>query len=222
MGRETGDVAARPRRYDAPRRREQALRTRAEVLAAARRLFVQRGWAATGVRDIAREAGVSVKTVYDTVGSKGDLFRTVVDVAVAGDDEPVPVMEREQFAAVGRGDLEQRTTAGARLAAEVHRRSVDLMQVWRAAADTDPALAASYEGGVAQQRHTAGAALALMAGRALDAEEADGLWALSSDEVYRLLVKHAGWSHERYQNWLARVSMRLLEPRTGEQRKDKG
>jgi len=211
MGRETGDVAARPRRYDAPRRREQALRTRADVLAAARRLFVQRGWAATGVRDIAKEAGVSVKTVYDTFGSKADLFKTVVDVAVVGDDEPVPMMEREEFAAIAAGDLEERAAAGARLAADVNRRTVDLKHVWRVAADADAGLAERLEQGTAQQRYTARSALALMAGGDLDPDDADGLWAVSSDEVYRLLVGHAGWTHERYESWLARVCTRLLD-----------
>ncbi len=85
-----------------------------------------RGWAATRVRSIAEEAGVSVKTIYDTFGSKAELFKAVVDVAAAGDDEAVAVMGREQFAALADGDLPQRAAAGARLAARVNRRTVDL------------------------------------------------------------------------------------------------
>ena len=84
------------------------------------------------------------------------------------------------------------------------------MRVWRAAADTDPGLAAGLDAGLAQQRATALAALGLMAGRDLKPEEADWLWALHGDEVYRLLVQHAGWSHERYETWLAGVALRLL------------
>jgi AcrR family transcriptional regulator len=52
------------RRYDSLRRLDQAQRTRADIAEAARRLFVSQGWAATTVRDVAREAGVSVPTVY--------------------------------------------------------------------------------------------------------------------------------------------------------------
>ncbi len=210
--RESGRAqsASRPRRYDSELRRRQAQRTRADVLRAAHGLFLERGWAATGMREIATAAGVSVKTIYDAFGSKAELFKTVVDVAVAGDDEPVAVMEREKFADLGRGDLPERVAAGVRLAAEVNRRTADLLRVWRAAADTDPALAAGLSVGIEQQRRTATAGLALMAGRHLDAEQADGLWALTSDEVYRLLVRHAGWSHEQYVRWLTRTTTRLL------------
>src|SRR5690348_6856478 len=178
MGREAAEAApggteARPRRYDSELRRRRAQRTRAGVLAAAHRLFVARGWAATGVRDIATAAGVSVKTIYDTFGSKADLFKTVVDVAVVGDDEPVAMMERPEFAALAEGDLARRAAAGAHLAAEVNRRTVDVKRVWRVAADTDPGLAARLEEGIAQQRFTARAALTLMAGGDLDSAQAD-------------------------------------------------
>lgn len=231
MGREAAEVApgesgARPRSYDSELRRRRAAHTRAQVLDAAHRLFVERGWAGTGVRDIARAAGVSVKTVYDGFGSKADLFRTVLDVAVVGDDEPVAMMDREQFALLAGGDLPERAAAGARLAAEVNRRTVDLKRVWRVAADTDPALAERFEEDIARQRLTARAAVQLMAGGDLDPDEADGMWALSSDEVYALLVQHAGWTHEKYEHWLTGVVARLLaieRPRTGEMgRRERG
>ncbi|MGH3447858.1 MAG: TetR family transcriptional regulator, partial [Nocardioidaceae bacterium] len=51
-----GRPARRP--YASPRRREQAQITRADIAAAARRLFMARGWAGTRVRDVAAEAGV--------------------------------------------------------------------------------------------------------------------------------------------------------------------
>jgi AcrR family transcriptional regulator len=47
--------------------------TREEILLTARRLFAERGYARTSVRDIAREAGVSPQTVYDSIGSKSEL-----------------------------------------------------------------------------------------------------------------------------------------------------
>ncbi|MGO4758231.1 helix-turn-helix domain-containing protein, partial [Streptomyces sp. 2MCAF27] len=63
------------RRYDSVRRTTQAQQTRAEIADAARRLFVSQGWAATTVRDVAREAGVSVPTVYAAYGNKTGLTR---------------------------------------------------------------------------------------------------------------------------------------------------
>ena len=62
------------------RRAVQAEQTRAEILSAARRQFAVNGYAATSVKDIATAAGVSVQTVYDSVGSKADLVRRLNDL----------------------------------------------------------------------------------------------------------------------------------------------
>ena len=208
-----GDTATRTRRYDAPRRRRQAAETRATVLAAAHRSFVEHGWAATGVRDVARAAGVSVKTVYDTFGSKADLFKTVVDVAIVGDDEPVAMMQRPEFDDLRRGATRDRVAAGARLAAAVNQRTCDLMRVWRAAADTDPELASGLDEGLARQRETATTGVGLAVDGDLEPREAEGLWALHSTEVYWLLVRQAGWGDAEYERWLADAALRLLETR---------
>jgi AcrR family transcriptional regulator len=45
------------RRYDSPRRREQAAATRRDILEASQRLFEQQGYAATTMAAIAAEAG---------------------------------------------------------------------------------------------------------------------------------------------------------------------
>ncbi|MCW2597450.1 MAG: TetR/AcrR family transcriptional regulator, partial [Jatrophihabitans sp.] len=68
-----------------------AARTRAEVLSAASDLFVERGWSGTSIRDVARGAGVSVETVYASVGTKAELLKTAVEISVVGDDEPIPL-----------------------------------------------------------------------------------------------------------------------------------
>jgi AcrR family transcriptional regulator len=61
------------------RRAEQARQTRSEILDAARRRFAEVGYAATTIREVAAEAGVSVQTVYDSVGSKAELVRGLND-----------------------------------------------------------------------------------------------------------------------------------------------
>ncbi len=117
-------------------------------------MLVDRGWAATRVRDIAEDANISLKTIYDTFGSKAELFKAVVDVAAVGDDEPVGAMARDRFAALAEGDLPQPAAAGARLAVEVHRRTVELMRVWRTAADTEAAPAEELTAEMERQRRT--------------------------------------------------------------------
>ena len=67
------------RRYYSPRRRAQADATRAAIAAAAWRLFTERGWAGTTVRDVARAAEVAEPTVYAAYGSKAGLAHALVD-----------------------------------------------------------------------------------------------------------------------------------------------
>ena len=61
-------------------RERQAQLTRDEILKAARRLFAERGYSRTSVRDIAEAAGVSSQTVYDSIGSKQALVARLNDL----------------------------------------------------------------------------------------------------------------------------------------------
>lgn len=66
------------RRYDSPIRRAQAAATRATIVEAAARAFSTRGFSRTPVSSIAHQAGVSVQTLYDSVGGKRDLLLAVL------------------------------------------------------------------------------------------------------------------------------------------------
>ena len=82
--REAGAADTTARRYHSPRRQAQADATRAGIAAAARRLFVERGWAGTTVRGVAQAAGVSEPTLYATYGSKAGLAYALVVLRDAG------------------------------------------------------------------------------------------------------------------------------------------
>ena len=82
------------RRYESPLRQRQAEATRLAIIEAATRLFVDRGFVATSVDRIAETAGVSRATVFTAVGGKAVLLKTAYDVALVGDDEPVPMPQR--------------------------------------------------------------------------------------------------------------------------------
>src|SRR5260370_34231249 len=82
------------RRYNSTRRQAQARETRQQILAAARVLFITRGFAGTTMEAIAQEAGVAVETVYTSFGNKRTLLARLVDRAVGGDDEPVQILDR--------------------------------------------------------------------------------------------------------------------------------
>ncbi len=87
----------KPRRYDSPRRREQAAATRQEILDAAQRLFERHGYAATTMAAIAAEAGVALKTVYVAFETKSGVLRALWHLLLRGDEEDAPVTERPWY-----------------------------------------------------------------------------------------------------------------------------
>lgn len=213
MGAEAPRAAAGPgrtRRYDNTLRRRMAKENRQVVLAAATTLFTERGWSAS-VRDIAAMAGVSVETLYAHFGSKVQLLNQVLDVAVVGDDEPVVLMDRPEFAALATGSVRQRTAAAAKLNTAINQRTTRLLQrALREAAAVEPELAQRLDDTRDRQRMTVQIAAAQVAGREVSPREGEGLWAVLSQEVYELLTGTAGWSPAQYEEWLREAITRLL------------
>ena len=78
------------RRYDSPRRRQQAADTRRDILAAAERRFEQDGYVATTMAAVARDADVALKTVYLAFETKSGLLRALWHLLLRGDDDHVP------------------------------------------------------------------------------------------------------------------------------------
>jgi len=198
------------RRYDSPLRAKRAEETRATIIATATERFTTAGWAGTGMRDVARAAGVSVETLYSHYPSKRKLFDAVVDQAVVGDDAPVPVAERPEFLALGRGRRADRLAAAAALLAAVHGRTGPFAKVIREAASADEDIAELLRATRERQRADVEAGLALIVGRPPTADERDGVWAIASPEVHLLLVEESGWSLDRYERWLAETLARVV------------
>ena len=89
----------KPRRYESPRRREQAAATRRAILDAAQSLFERDGYAATTMAAIASEAGVALKTVYVAFETKSGVLRALWNLLLRGDDDDVPVAGRDWYRA---------------------------------------------------------------------------------------------------------------------------
>src|ERR1700681_2826242 len=72
--------------------------TQQVIVQTAARLFLERGYHATSIGQIAAEAGVAVQTIYNSIGSKRDVLSRALDFAAAGERAPVPVPQfmREQ------------------------------------------------------------------------------------------------------------------------------
>ena len=214
------DVKPR-RRYNATRRQAQAAQTRQDILDAANRLFVEGGYAGTTLAAIAQAAGVVVETIYRAYGSKAELFKAVVQAAVAGgaNRAQVPVEQRPAIAAViAETDPHRQLKLYAATQPGIHARAGPLLRVLIGAAATDPELAELWAQIEKERLGGMGRFARLLADRGvlrpgLSAEEArDLLWTLNSLAVHDLLVRQRGWSPERYRDWLAAALARELLP----------
>lgn len=213
-----GPRTTRP--YRSQLRTEQARETRRRILDAAEALFLDQGYVRSTVAAIAGEAGVSAETVYATFGNKKALLQTLVDVRIAGDDEPVPLLERPgPEAVVAEADQRRRVTmfaAGIRRIIERVRRLDDLMVTAAAADEEIAALRADLQ--LRQRRKGMDFALEALAGEdglriGRTREQASAvLWTLTSPEVHRLLCDQRGFSGEEYEAWLGDAIARLLLP----------
>src|SRR3954467_1689984 len=133
------DAVNTTRRYDSPRRREQAAATRREVLDAAERLFADRGYAATTIAAIAGEAGVAVKTVYLAFETKAGLLRALWHLRLRGEERGPRVGERDwDRAVVGGTDPARRLRGLAAASREVKERAGWLFEAIRGGAAVDP------------------------------------------------------------------------------------
>jgi TetR/AcrR family transcriptional regulator, regulator of autoinduction and epiphytic fitness len=211
-------VARKSRRgYVSGTRSEQALKTRSRVIDAATRLFVEQGYAATTIRAIAAQAGVSVPTVELLFGTKAQLLHVVIDVAVVGDDEPVPVLNRAWAAdAQSVRDLAGFLSTVAQVLSEAQARSAGVMLAAYEAAASDPDIQLLILDRESQRERTSAwivdSALDRAALRAgLDRAGAiDTVWMLMDPVIFNRLTRHRGWSSDRYASWFADSVAQLL------------
>lgn len=211
------------RSYRSPLRDEQARLTRRRILDAARPLLIERGYAATTVELLASEAGVSVQTVYNTIGGKAAVIKAVYDVVLAGDDDPIPIAERPAFAAMlaeqdGRAFLRRYAALGR----EISERVGPLLVVLLAQAASGDSSLDEFVATVEQERLAAAVGIAAVAADRFglrdgldEAHAADAIWVLTSAEVYDRLVNRRGWSLDEYETWLA-DSLATILPATPE------
>ncbi|GAA3842555.1 TetR/AcrR family transcriptional regulator [Sphaerisporangium flaviroseum] len=199
-------VVKRP--YDSARRQEQARLTRRAILDAASRLFVDRGYAATPLTAVAAEAGVAVQTVYAAFGSKRQLLSQLVDVTIAGDDDPVTLPERAFVAEIRAiADPRSKLARYARHLSETHARQADVMIALAGAATADPDAAAIWRKNADERRHGMAMFAAELAatGRLRPDHDvdsaADVLWLAMDVSNYDWLVRRRGWSSERFERW---------------------
>ena len=210
------------RSYNSAVRESQARQTRRQIVAAAGRLYADHGFAATTIDAIAAEAGVSRKTVFTSVGGKVALLKLAYDYAMAGDDEPVPMIEREGLQTIiAEPDPHEQMRMFADFVTGTGERISALWLALRGAAEVDEEAKELYTRWD-RQRHEAmygGPVHDLLAKNAIrpdiTPEEAAAIfWVLTDPALYRQLVVGAGWNRNRFRAWLSEAfETQILVPR---------
>jgi AcrR family transcriptional regulator len=196
------------RRYNSPRRREQAATTRREILEAAQRLFERDGYATTTMAAIAAEAGVALKTVYVAFETKSGVLRALWNMLLRGGRDDVPVAQQQWYReVVEEPDPTRQLRLNARNSRVVKLRIAGILEVIRSAAPIDPDIAALWSR-IQTEFHANQKVIcqsldekeALKPG--LDVERAtDILWTLVHPNLWQLLVGERRWTPEQYERW---------------------
>lgn len=187
------------------------------MIDAARDLFIEGGYAMTTVAAISRRADVPEPTVYRLFSSKIGILKLLLDVSIAGDDEPIAVSERPGVASLRDEPDPHEILAGfASVTTQINQRINNVYYVLSRAADSDAEAAAllavlddQRDRGQAQIVQVLHRKRKLRAG--LNSRHAtDIVHALMSPQVYRLLVTDRAWSPEQFQRWATEALIQQL------------
>lgn len=205
------------RSYDNSRREAQARETRRRILDAAKGLFIEYGYPATTLDEIAQAADTSLPTLYRVFSSKRVLLKTVLDVSFGGDDQPVAFQDRPEVrAARAESDPMAMVRVFARIGREFMERSSGIMYVLATAAQVDADAGELLES-IRRQRYTGQSRIvdAIAKLGALDpglevADAVDMAYVALSPDVHRVLTVERGWTADQYERWLVRSLGQLI------------
>ncbi len=187
------------------------------MLAAARGLFVERGYRATTIAEIAERAGVSVDTVYAAVGRKPALLRELVETAISGGARAVPAERRDYVVEIrAAASARDKIALYAEAVADIQERMAPVFLALRDAAASEPECAALWA--EISERRAANMRLFAADLRATgdlrddlsDERVADIVWSMNAAEYWVLLVRERGWSRDAFAAHLADTWTRVL------------
>jgi AcrR family transcriptional regulator len=207
------------------RRARSARNTRRRILEAAHALFVEQGYAATTIQQIAERADVAWQTVYSVFGNKPAILSAVFDVTVVGDDEPVPMMQRPFVQAIDdEPDPRAKMRIFARHIRDTVERTAGLLSVIESAAGTDPEITRLWRKLQDQRRYGLGIAATrfheagILRPDVSVRKAADLLWFFSGHWTFRELATGRDWSADEFEAWTAETLIAQLLPPDGRSR----
>ena len=194
------------------KRTQKSRETKRKILAAARELFIERGYGATNLQDVADRAGVAVQTIYFVFGNKRTVLKELADTTIAGDDEPVATMDRPWFrdalAAPTAEDHLRRHVHGTR---QILERFAPMSRVIAAALATELEVAELWQYDEDPRFVVQSAAAKSLMGKpgarsgVTARQAADLLFGVLSPALYLVFVEERGWSPKRFEDWADRT-----------------
>jgi AcrR family transcriptional regulator len=208
------------REYDSSRRQAQANETRRHILEAARKLFMERGYAGATAEAIAAEAGVSAQTIYAIFKNKKKILVSLMNVSpTTGVEDHTPMSERPNVQAVSQERDQRRQLE---MFAQVVAANLDqvaiISEIMADAARTEPDFDRILQKLNKQRLEHMTLAVQQVAANGpfrenIDEDYArDTVWTLTSPEVFLLLTQERNWSKEKYAQWLENMLTRALLP----------
>ena len=199
------------RPYHSQVRQRQAEETRRRILAAAGELFASRGYAVTTLEAVAEVAEVSSKTIAAVFGSKRALLAEVINPEAFS--TPVKLLIEELRATE---DPSRRLSLVAQITRQAYEPLASSLELLRTAGAVAPELADLAQQVEARRRRNQARLIVslheqgvLRSGLSFE-EATDVLWALTSYDVYSMLVVEQSWEPERYETWLAQLLVQHL------------
>jgi AcrR family transcriptional regulator len=189
------------------RRQIAAEETQRTIIETAARLFGAHGYHATSITRIASEAGVSIQTIYNSVGSKRELLSRVLDYAAAGERAPTPVPQFMREAAEHEPDPNRIIGQLVEFWRGALPRTAPIFRIIREAATADPQIASLEQARTAQRLANYAHAAELLAERGalrtdLTIEQAAAaIFAIGHPDTYRALVLDGSWTTTHWARW---------------------
>ncbi len=192
-------------------RERQAQATKEQIARAARDLFASQGYVATTIAAIAEAADIPAPTIYSAMGNKAAILQAIGYGVVSRLD-----VDRRHDQAMAQPDAAQGLREVARLQRDQYELMYDVIAVYQEAARVDPVIAQAVQTILGNRERAFRRHVKHIADRMrVSVDDGVAIYvSLVLPEIYRTLVVENGWSHDKYEHWLAETLMQqLLGPR---------
>lgn len=195
--------------YRSQTRQAQAQQTKRRILASAQMFFEAKGFEQVTVDEIAKEAQVSVPSIYAIFQSKRGVLLGLMDEALAPElfEALVEQSKRETCP-------RKRLAITASIARQIYDAEKAQASFLRGASILDPVFKGlelererrRYQ----RQKETVESMAGAFASHLSLSKIRDILWAFTGRDLYRMLVLERGWSSDEYEKWLSDLLIQTL------------